>query len=83
MEPTLRDGDSVLVDQSQRDVVYGKIYVVGIDDGVVVKRLDKRPGKLVLLSDNRGDYPPYEIQLNDAVDVRVIGRVIWMAREIF
>lgn len=83
MEPTLRDGDAVLIDQSQTDVVYGKIYVVGIDDGVVVKRLDKRPGKLVLVSDNRQDYPPVEIELNEAVSVRIVGRVIWMAREIF
>jgi len=83
MEPTLRDGDSVLIDQSQKDVVYGKIYVMGIDDGVVVKRLDKKPGKLVLVSDNRQDYPPLEVELDEAVSVRVVGRVIWMAREIF
>lgn len=83
MEPTLRDGDSVLIDQSQTDVVYGKIYVVGIDDGVVVKRLDKRPGKLVLVSDNRQIYPPLEVALDESVNVRVVGRVIWLAREIF
>lgn len=83
MEPTLRDGDSVLVDESQQEVMYGKIYVVGIDDGVVVKRLDKMPGKLVLLSDNRRDYPPLEVELSHDADVRVVGRVIWLAREIF
>lgn len=83
MEPTLRDGDSVLIDESQKDIVYGKIYVVGIDDGVVVKRLDKSPGKLVLLSDNRRDYPPLEVCLDESTDVRIVGRVIWMAREIF
>ncbi len=83
MEPTLRDGDAVLIDQSQTDVVYGKIYVVGIDDGVVVKRLDKRPGKLVLVSDNRQVYQPLEVALDESVSVRIVGRVIWLAREIF
>lgn len=84
MEPTLRDGDIVLVDQSQKDILFGKIYVVGIDEGVMVKRLDKRPGKLVLISDNRSAYDPVEVNLSDeAVDCRIVGRVIWMARELF
>lgn len=82
MEPTLHDSDVVLVDQKQREIVFGKIYVVGIDDGIVVKRLDKKPGKLVLVSDNRHTYPPLEIDLNHADNVRVIGRVVWMSREV-
>lgn len=82
MEPTLRDEDIVLIDLSQTDVYAGKIYAVGIDQEIVVKRLDKKPGKVVLLSDNRQFYPPLEIELNDGVDVRILGRVIWMAREL-
>jgi phage repressor protein C with HTH and peptisase S24 domain len=82
MEPTLRDSDVVLVDESQRDVVFGKIYVVGIDDGIVVKRLEKTPGKLMLISDNRDLYPPLEVPLDEGADVRVVGRVVWMAREL-
>jgi hypothetical protein len=82
MEPTLRDGDAVLIDQSQKDIIYGKIYVLGIDDGILVKRLDKRPGKLVLISDNRQDYPPVEVELDESANVRIVGRVIWMAREL-
>jgi SOS-response transcriptional repressor LexA len=82
MEPTLRDGDVVLVDESVTEPVYGRIHVVGIDDGIVLKRLDKRPGGLVLLSDNRDLYPPIEIDESDAEHVRLIGRVVWMAREL-
>ena len=82
MEPTLRDEDIVLIDLSQSDVYPGKIYAVGIDQEIVVKRLDKKPGKLVLLSDNRQVYPPLEVTLDEGVDVRILGRVVWMAREL-
>lgn len=82
MEPTLEDEDVVLVDLSQRDILTGKIYAVRIDDEIVVKRLDKKPGTLVLISDNRRFYDPLEIGLGEQVNVDILGRVIWMAREV-
>ncbi|GFK94015.1 putative HTH-type transcriptional regulator [Fundidesulfovibrio magnetotacticus] len=82
MEPTLRDEDVVLIDLSQTEVYTGKIYAVGIDEEIVVKRLDKKPGKLVLVSDNRQFYPPLEVTLHEGSNVRLLGRVIWMGREV-
>lgn len=82
MEPTLRDEDVVLIDLSQTETYTGKIYAVGIDEEIVVKRLDKKPGMLVLVSDNRQFYPPLEVALDESSNVRVLGRVIWMAREV-
>jgi phage repressor protein C with HTH and peptisase S24 domain len=82
MEPTLRDEDVVLIDLSQIETYAGKIYAVGIDEEIVVKRLDKKPGKLVLVSDNRQLYPPLEVTLDENSNVRVIGRVIWMSRDV-
>lgn len=82
MEPTLRDEDVVLIDLSQTEVYTGKIYAVGIDEEIVVKRLDKKPGTLVLVSDNRQFYPPLEVRLDEESNVRVLGRVIWMSREV-
>ncbi len=82
MEPTLRDEDVVLIDLSQVDIFTGKIYAVGIDEEIVVKRVDKKPGKLVLVSDNRQLYPPLEVEMAEDSNVRVLGRVIWMAREV-
>lgn len=81
MEPTLRDEDVVLLDLSQVEIFTGKIYAVGIDEEIVVKRVDKKPGKLVLVSDNRQFYPPLEVEMAEDSNVRVLGRVIWMARE--
>ena len=82
MDPTLKDEDMVLIDLSQEDVYPGKIYAVRIDQEIVVKRLDKKPGKLVLVSDNRNLYDAYEVPLDGSADVRVLGRVIWVGREI-
>ena len=57
MEPEMKDGDTILIDESQKDILAGAIYAVGIDDTIMVKRLEKHPNKLVLVSDNI-DYSP-------------------------
>ena len=73
MEPTLRDGDEILIDRSPRPVRDG-IHVVRVEDAVLVKRLDTgRPGTIALLSDNPA-YRPLELP---AGEVQLIGRVVW------
>ena len=34
MEPELKDGDTVLIDTSQKEILAGSIYAVGIDDTI-------------------------------------------------
>ena len=81
MEPEIKDGDAILIDESQKDILAGAIYAVGIDDTIMVKRLEKHPNKLVLLSDNK-DYSPIYLQGSDIDSVRIIGKVIWICREL-
>jgi phage repressor protein C with HTH and peptisase S24 domain len=80
MEPELKDGDTVLIDTSQKDILAGAIYAVGVDDTIMVKRIEKHPQKLVLLSDNK-DYAPVYLAGGDSASVRVIGKVLWAGRE--
>ena len=80
MEPELKDGDTVLIDQSQKAVLAGAIYAVGLADTIVVKRIEKRPNKLVLLSENR-TYPMISFEGEEMNSVRIIGKVIWVCRE--
>lgn len=80
MEPELKDGDSVLIDESQKDILAGAIYAVGVDDTIMVKRLEKHPRTLVLLSDNR-DYAPIYLKSDETESVRIIGKVVWVGRE--
>jgi phage repressor protein C with HTH and peptisase S24 domain len=80
MEPELKDGDTILLDESQKDVLAGAVYAVGVDDTIMVKRLEKHPNKLVLISDNR-DYDPIFLRESDINSIRIIGKVIWVCRE--
>ena len=80
MEPELKDGDSVLIDESQKAILAGAVYAVGVDDTIMVKRVEKHPNKLVLLSDNR-DYAPIYLKATECQSVRIIGKVIWVGRE--
>ncbi|EPR38673.1 phage C1 repressor [Desulfovibrio sp. X2] len=80
MEPEIKEGDTALIDQSQKDVLAGGIYAVGLEDTVMVKRLEKRPGALVLVSDNR-DYAPVVLQGEEISQARIIGKVVWIGRE--
>lgn len=80
MEPELKDGDTILIDESQKDILAGAVYAVGVDDTIMVKRLEKHPNKLVLLSDNK-DYSPIYLEGVDIDSVRIIGKVIWNCRE--
>lgn len=82
MEPLLADGDTVLINRDQQDILAGKIYAVGIEDTVVVKQVDKEPGKLVLRSFNPR-YAPMEVPMSGDMlgMVHIIGRVIWWCHE--
>lgn len=73
MEPTLREGDEILVDRSPRPPREG-IYVVRTGDALLVKRLvTGKPGVLILLSDNPA-YRPLELTPDEVV---IVGRVVW------
>ena len=80
MEPEFREGDTVLIDESQKDVLAGAVYAVGIDDTIMVKRVEKHPKGLVLLSDNT-KYESLYLENEDVNRVRIIGKVIWVCRE--
>lgn len=80
MEPLIREGDTVLIDQSQTRIMAGAIYAVGVDDTILIKRLEKHPDVLVLCSDNK-DFSPIHLDAHVLDKVRVLGRVIWSCRE--
>ena len=81
MKPEIKEGDTVLVDQSQKDVIAGAIYAVGIDDTIMVKRLEKHPHKLVLMSDNK-EFAPLFLSSDEMNSIRIIGKVLWICREL-
>lgn len=80
MAPEMKDGDTVLIDQSQKDILSGAIFAVGVEDTIMVKRIEKHPSALVLLSDNK-DYAPIYLKSRDVESIRIIGKIIWICRE--
>lgn len=80
MEPTLRNGDRVMVDINDRHLArINGIYWVDHYGAHGIKRL--RPiskDRVLIISDNPG-IEDFEV---DANDLRIEGRVIWYAREL-
>ncbi len=73
MEPTLRDGDEILVDRTPRPLRAG-IHVIRLDDVLLVKRLEPGPGGTVRIISDNPAYPRLERPLNE---VELVGRVVW------
>jgi len=71
MYPTLHRGDMVVCDSCGWS---GEgIYAVRMSGQGFVKRITKRPGKIVIISDNP-KYPPQE-EPEESEDIQIIGRV--------
>lgn len=78
MDPTIRDGNLLLLDAGDQAFAQFGIYVMEVAGERLVKRIQRRlDGSVVLISDN----PRYERDFVPAADVeavRVIGRVVWI-----
>ena len=81
MSGTLENGDLILVDESQKRVMTGLIYLVLVNGQLMVKRASVRPDSIQFLSDNPR-YEPIVISNNDdSSEVVVHGRIVWAAHE--
>jgi len=82
MEPLISSGDRILVDTSQCVPVPPGIFVIWDGMGLVVKRVEHVPQSeppMVIIKSVNPEYQTYE---RDAEEVKIIGRVIWMARKL-
>ena len=81
MEPTIRDGDLLLVDTSQKGVVEDGIYILRVNNHLLAKRLQRLfDGTVVIKSDNPA-YERQEVPSSTADQIEVIGRVVWTGRK--
>jgi phage repressor protein C with HTH and peptisase S24 domain len=80
MQPTIMDGDVVMLDTGRTRIFDGQIYALSQADTIMIKRLENLVGGRVrIISENRTEFPPYEAE---ARDIRIIGQIIWFAREL-
>lgn len=82
MEPTIRDGDVIMIDMVVDDLVSGRIYVVDLAGELLVKRIQRRVnGNLLVMSDNTR-YPPEEVSAEEGQHLRIVGEVVWRAQAV-
>lgn len=72
MEPTIHDGDLVVVDAGRTDPLDSQLFAVRTDAGVVIKRLRQKRGRWLLTSDN-----PARRSRAVTEEDRILGQVAW------
>lgn len=87
MQPTINDGDTVLI-EAQREtmpgaapVIDGAIYAISIGQALRIKRLAKIKGGYLVTSDNEL-YPSETYTGEDLKDFRIYGRALELTRQL-
>lgn len=82
MAPTLSNGDTVMVDISDRaERLRDGIYVLRLDDALMVKRVSlspRRERRALTISSDNPHFPTWE-DIDPAL-VDIVGRVVWASR---
>lgn len=82
MEPTLHDGDLLLVDTRVEKILDDSIYIIQDDHHLIVKRVQRAlGGALAIISDNPR-YKEQHLTPEQAESLKITGRVCWYGHEI-
>lgn len=83
MEPTIADGDVLLLDKSQTDPVTRGIYAIRRPNGEIsVKRLiQSLTGRWIIRSDNddKRQFPDEPVSQDEMEGLAILGRIVWHA----
>lgn len=81
MAPLICEGDVILVDRRERDIRRDDVYVIRMDDALLVKNVQLLPGGVVRCwSENEKVSGAFTVNIHDpalAPGFEVIGRVLW------
>ena len=79
MEPLIKEGDTILIDQNDKVPQDGRIFLVALGEELMVKVLQKIPNgwNICSISDR---YAPLSVQGDELENFRVFGRVRWFGR---
>ena len=81
MWDTLHDGDHVLVDRTQTSLRREGMFVILVEDELLIKRVSMHPGtRMVNIKSDNPAYPSFADVNPDAL--KVVGRVIWLGRNL-
>jgi phage repressor protein C with HTH and peptisase S24 domain len=80
MEPTLRAGDLLLVDQRVRQIAQDGVYAVQLPEGVESKRIQKQAAGSVSFSCDNPCFQRITLTRAAAKSIKLLGRVVWFGR---
>lgn len=80
MEPLIHHGAQVLIAQDQKEVISGRIYALGIQGSILIRRVERHPDTLMLVSPHP-DYPPLYVHADNHL-VHILGAIVWVGTEI-
>lgn len=77
MTPELHEGQKVIVDTSQIEIIDNRIYAISVHNDIFIKRIFKElgTGKLIARSENKA-YP--DKYFNDGDEFSIVGRVVYL-----
>lgn len=81
MADRIHDGDAVVVDTAQTDIVDGRVYALHYDGGERIKVLFRIPGGGLRIHSRNPAYPDIVLTAAETEHVRVIGRVVHVSGE--
>ena len=79
MEPTIHDGEVLIVDVSVKEVQNGCVYLLRVNDDLLVKRLSLRMDGSVMVRSDNDKYEPEAIQPSERTTLHVVGQVVYKA----
>ena len=82
MEPTIRDGDILLIDGSVNHVADHGIYIVIVSGMVLVKRIQISSDQSIVLKSDNGMYNDESFDASRKHELEIAGRVMWFGRNI-
>lgn len=80
MEPTISDGDVILIRLANGDGPRDGLHVLRLDGGLFVKRLQFDLGGVRIISDNPL-YQSRDLSKEEAAGLDLVGRVIWAGKK--
>lgn len=81
MEPSLKSGDTIMIDQGKvAHIAQDGLYVLQMDGSLLVKRLQTLPGDRVRVSSDNPAYQPFEMSKAELIS-DLVGRVVWTGRK--
>ena len=83
MEPTLRAGDSLLIDLRARTPDYEGMYLLKVGEMLLIKSLQALPGGKVQVRSDNPAFSPFSADMIDLDgQMKVLGRAVWTGRRI-